>query len=51
MIGMTMVLLLLGGALVVYLNTQNGDDRIHLDKWERELSESRKHPKQDVTDV
>jgi hypothetical protein len=51
MIGMTMVLLLLGGALVVYLSTQNGDDRRNWDIWERELSESRKHPKEDVTDV
>jgi len=51
MIGMTMVLLLLGGALVVYLNNQNGDDCSNWDNWEREISESRKHPKEDVTDV
>jgi hypothetical protein len=42
MIVMTVVVLLLGGALVVYLNNQNGDDRSMWEKWEHELRKSRK---------
>ncbi|CAL8480634.1 protein of unknown function (plasmid) [Caballeronia sp. S22] len=40
MIEMTVVLVLLGGALVVYLNGQNGDDGVW-EKWERELRDTR----------
>jgi hypothetical protein len=42
MIVMTVVLYLLGAALVVYLNNQNGDERSTWEKWECELRESPK---------
>ncbi|WP_160321525.1 hypothetical protein [Caballeronia cordobensis] len=42
MIEMTVVLLLLGAALVVYLSNQNGDDRSMTETKERKLRERRK---------
>ncbi|MDR5884203.1 hypothetical protein [Caballeronia sp. LZ032] len=42
MIAMTVVLLLLGAAPVVYLNGQNGEDSRLRKKRERELSDTRK---------